>query len=163
MPRSGTILEVIGDHALIETTRRGICDGCSDHANCAMEGYASSGLAEKVRARNAIGARPGDRVEFELSGHTELKLSLLLWVVPLVGLVAGAVVGTSLHRPLSLDRDLATLLGALLGGALAFGGVMYVDQRARGDARLVPEIIRVVVAPAECSLRSDIERDQSGD
>jgi sigma-E factor negative regulatory protein RseC len=155
MPRIGTILEVIGDHAVIETTRRGICDGCSDHGNCAMEGAADSGLVEKTRARNPIGAEPGDRVAFELTGHTELKLSLLIWVVPLIGLVTGAVLATSLHQTISFDRDLATLLGALLGGALAFGVVILIDRRARGDARLLPEIVKVV-APSTCSMTSDI-------
>lgn len=153
MPRIGTVVEVTGEHAVIETTRRGICDGCSDHANCAMEGVASTGLAETIRVRNPIHAALGDHVEFELPGHTELKLSLLIWVVPLGGVIVGAIGMTSLHETLPFDRDLATLVGALLGGALAFGVVIAVDRRARGDDRLVPEIVKVV-APTECSIAS---------
>ena len=156
MPRIGTIVQVTGDHALIETTRRGICDGCSDHAGCAVEGDPVSGAIEKVLARNPIQAVPGDRVEFELTGHTELRLSLLVWGVPLVGLMAGAAVGANLHEAIHLGRDVATLLGAVGGGALAFGIVVLFDRRARGDERLVPEVLKVVPVTG-CSLPSSID------
>ena len=51
-------------------------------------------------------------VEFDLPGHSELKISLVLWAVPLLGLVAGAAAGAGLHPLLPVGRDLATLLGA---------------------------------------------------
>ena len=38
-----TILRLTGDHALIETTRRGVCDGCADQKNCVPDGDMSGG------------------------------------------------------------------------------------------------------------------------
>ncbi len=144
MPRIGTVLAVDGDQARVETSRRGICDGCSDHSSCAVEGFASKGISEQVTARNLVHARPGDHVEFELSGHTELKISIIVWVVPLIGLVAGAIAGSKLHHLVPFGRDVATLIGLVVGAGLAFGPVIALDRRARDDTNLVPEIRKIL-------------------
>ncbi len=146
-----------GDHARIETARRGVCDGCADQKTCTVDEVASPGVSEVVSARNPLNARPGDLVEFELEGHTELKISLLVWIVPLVGLLCGAAVGANLHEVLGLSRDIATLIGLLIGGGLAFGLVTLVDRRARGHASLVPEIVKVLQS-ASCSVPSHVAR-----
>ena len=91
----------------------------------------------------------GDLVEFELSGHTELKVSLIVWAVPLAGLILGAVAGAGFYETIGLDRDPATLLGALLGLAVAFLAVLAFERRAKGDERLLPHILKVV-NPSSC-------------
>jgi len=155
MARIGTVIAIHGDHASVEASRRGICDGCSDHSSCTAEGVSTTGASEAVTARNPIHARPGDHVEFELPGHTELKISFVVWVVPLIGLVAGAVMGANFHHLVPIGRDAATLIGLLLGAGLAFGVVMAIDRRARGDDNLVPEIVKVL-PPDSCSLPSHV-------
>ncbi len=161
MSRVGTIVRVTEEHALIETTRRGVCDGCADHAKCAVEGAVASDRIENVLARNPIEAQPGDLVEFDLSGHAELKISLVVWVVPLIGLVAGAVLGANVHGAISLGRDVATLVGTALGGALAFGLVILIDRRARGSKELTPEVLKVVT-PSGRSVASCIDDSSCG-
>ncbi len=144
MARIGTVLTVHGAHARIETSRRGVCDGCAEQSKCAVDEVASKGVSEQLTARNPIEAQPGDQVEFELPGRTELKISLLVWIVPLVGLLGGAAAGANAHQLLPVDRDLATLIGLLLGAALAFGLVILIDRRLRGHAQLIPEIRKVL-------------------
>jgi len=112
-----------------------------------MDGSAASDndeIPEELLARNPLQAQPGDRVEFDLEGHTELKLSLLVWIVPLLGLIAGAILGATFHSFLSLDRDAATLLGLAAGAAAAFAIVMRIDRRAAKDERLIPVILKVL-------------------
>jgi sigma-E factor negative regulatory protein RseC len=150
MPRIGYVLETAAGTARIVTTRRGICAGCSERSSCSFENALGKDVPEEVTARNPVGAKPGDTVEFDLPGHTELKVSLLVWVVPLAGMIAGAVAGANLHRWLSLGRDPATLLGAVAGSALAFAGVILCDRRASRDERLVPSVLKVV-PPSSCS------------
>ncbi len=157
MPRIGVVLDTEGEHARLETSRRGVCDGCADHSSCAVEGVVATGVSEVVTARNPVGARPGDRVEFDLPGHTELKLSFLVWVVPLCGVLAGAILGAAAHPLLPLDRDLATLLGSVLGIAVAFAVVIPIDRKARGSAALVPRILKVIPPALSCSQISSID------
>lgn len=149
MSRVGTVLQVRGEHALIEAARRGVCEGCDDRASCGADASASSAQTEVVLARNPIGAGPGDVVEIDLGGHAELQISLLVWVVPLVGLIAGAIGGANLHGVISLGRDAGTLVGAVLGSALAFGPVVLIDRRSRGSPDLVPEVRKVLVPCGE--------------
>ncbi len=144
MLRTGQILELSGDLAQVATNRQGICADCADKTSCSAGATATPGVAEVVTVRNPLHARPGDTVEFDLPGHSELRVSLLVWVVPLVGIILGAICGAQLHTALPLDRDLSTLLGAALGAAVAFALLIRVDKRARSDERLVPVIVRIV-------------------
>jgi sigma-E factor negative regulatory protein RseC len=144
MPRAGFVIETTGDMARVSTSRRGVCDGCGDRSRCAFDQALGQGKPEEIVAKNTVHARPGDLVEFDLVGHTELKVSLLVWVVPLAGLITGAAAGAYYHETLLLDRDLATLLGALAGCALAFLLVFAFERRAKKDPRLTPRILKVV-------------------
>ena len=140
--------------AWVKTTRSSACESCSSRHACHAD---SAGKEMEVEAVNTPGARPGDFVEFDLPGHLELKVSLLVWSVPLAGLIAGAVAGNLFHEALSLSRDPATLLGAGLGLALAFACVRVVDRRAARGRRLVPHILRVV-RPEGCPEQGNIPR-----
>jgi len=163
MSRTGTILKTSGNHALVATTLRGVCDGCSDRSKCSLDdpfasaSEASEELLENITALNPLQAQPGDHVEFDLPGHTELSLSVLVWIVPLLGLIAGAVLGAYTHQLLSMDRDSATLLGLVAGAAAAFAVVMRIDRKASGDERLTPVILKVLSSSsstASCSTAS---------
>lgn len=151
MPRIGIVIETTGQSARVSAPRRGVCDGCADRSSCSFENALGEDRPEMVVVRNPIGARPGQTVEFDLPGHTELKVSLLVWVVPLAGLVTGAALLTFLHERLSLARDSATLLGAAIGFAVAFLPVVLLDRLAAGKSRYVPSILKVV-NPSSCSV-----------
>ena len=160
MSRTGTILKTSGNHALVATTLRGVCDGCTDRSKCSVDDpftSASEELLENITALNPLNAQPGDHVEFDLPGHTELSLSVLIWIVPLLGLIAGAVLGAYTHQLLSMDRDSATLLGLVAGAAAAFAVVMRIDRKATDDERLTPVILKVLSSSsptASCSTAS---------
>ena len=150
MPRIGIVIETTGQSARVSAPRRGVCEGCADRSSCSFENALGEDKPEMVEVHNPIGAQPGQTVEFDLPGHTELKVSLLVWVVPLIGLVTGAVLFASLHERLSLGEDSATLLGAGVGFAAAFLPVVLFDRLAAGKTRYVPSILKVV-NPSSCS------------
>ncbi|MHC4945379.1 MAG: SoxR reducing system RseC family protein, partial [Planctomycetota bacterium] len=120
MSRLGHVIDAKGDRARITTSRRGVCEECNERSTCAFDMALGKDKPVEVVALNPIGARPGDFVEFDLPGHTELKVSLLVWVVPLAGLIAGAVLGSNVHGAFGLSQDLGTLLGSFAGLAAAF-------------------------------------------
>ncbi len=150
MPRIGIVIETTGRSARVSAPRRGVCDGCADRSSCSFENALGEDKPEMVEVRNPVGAQPGQTVEFDLPGHTELGVSLLVWVVPLIGLVAGAAFFATLHERLSLGEDVATLLGAGVGFAAAFLPVVLLDRLAAGKSRYVPSILKVV-SPSSCS------------
>ncbi len=143
MPRIGIIMETTGDQALIETSRRGVCAECHHQSSCSFEGALGKDVPEKVLANNPIGAKRGDVVEFDLPGHTELKLSLLIWAVPLAGLIIGAVTGASVYEHLSLSPDAASFVLGLAGIVLFFVPVLMYERYFGKDHRLTPDILRI--------------------
>ena len=151
MPRVGIIIENKGTLARVSASRRGVCEGCGDRSACSFETSLGQEKPEIVVVQNPIAAQPGQTVEFDLLGHAELQVSLLVWVVPLIGLIAGAALGAGVSEQLSLSQDLATLLGAAVGLAVAFVPVKLFDRMAAGKNRYVPTILKVV-HPSSCSV-----------
>jgi sigma-E factor negative regulatory protein RseC len=149
MPRYGVIIKTDSKKALIKTSRRSICAECSDKASCSFESALGKDSPEEVEAQNPINARVGDHVEFDLPGRTELKLSLVIWGLPIVGLVAGAALGFRLHSIFSISSDAAALIGAFAGLSLFFLVLVAYDRLARNNISLVPVIIRRA-DPASC-------------
>jgi positive regulator of sigma E activity len=150
MPRIGIVIETTGQSARVSAPRRGVCEGCADRSACSFESSLGEDKPEIVVVRNPIAAQPGQYVEFDLPGHAELKVSLLVWGVPLIGLITGAGVLASLHERLAMSQDSATLLGAAVGCALAFLPVVLFDRLAAGKTGYVPSILKVV-NPSSCS------------
>ncbi|MBT3218941.1 MAG: SoxR reducing system RseC family protein [Proteobacteria bacterium] len=144
MARVGVVLETTRGRALLSTSRRGVCEGCSSRDGCSIDD--SSGPSEEVVAINAVCAKVGDQVRFDFQGHTELYLSLVVWGIPLVGLVVGAVTGAVNNSLIALSQDVATLVGALLGFAVAFVGVKALDRFFTGDDRLLPRIEKIIAS-----------------
>ncbi|MFO8057184.1 MAG: SoxR reducing system RseC family protein [bacterium] len=143
MPRIGIIVETTGGQAVIETSRRGVCAECGHKSSCSLEGALGKDVPEKVRANNPIGAKRGDVVEFDLPGHTELKLSLLIWAVPLAGLIIGAITGANLYESFSLSPDVAAFIFGIAGLIIFFAPVMAYDRYFGRDHRLTPDILRI--------------------
>lgn len=141
--RVGHIVEARGDMVRVSTSKRGPCEGCAEEGSCQPGLGPAGAILEVVEARNLAGARVGDHVELELGGHTELRVSLLVWIGPVVGLIAGAAMAAAWHDALGLGRDVASLLGAAVGVALTYGALMQVDKKAATDERLVPQVRRI--------------------
>lgn len=138
------VIRTDNDRAEVDATLGGPCGECEEKGACALHLGGSTTQTLRVTVENRIGARPGDLVEIELRGHTELKLSLLVWVVPLLGLVLGAVAGVALLASSGLSQDLSALIGAVVGFVAAFSLLRKVDARLAGDESLVPRIRRVL-------------------
>ena len=136
----GVVVAARGTWAEVETSRRAACSGCAEARSCGVSGANES--REIVAVRNGVGAVPGDTVELDLPASAALRLSFLVWVVPLLGLVGGAVVGAT--GSWGVDPDAATLVGALGGAALAYALLRRIDRRAATDRTLTPFIARVV-------------------
>ena len=143
MTTLGFVLQTDGTRASVSTSRTGACGHCSERGACGVDGGGSA-RSEVVTAENPIGARPGDLVELHLATGTAMRLSALIWLLPLAGLVGGGALGASLHERVGLGEDAGVLIGAVVGMAAAFGLLRIADRRAAGDQALVPTIAKIV-------------------
>jgi len=136
----GIVLAAENGRADVSTSRSGACSGCSEADACGL--LEAVPCTQIVTVRNPVGARPGDTVELGLPGNAALHLSLLVWVTPFVGMVAGAVAG-------SPAGDGGSFLGALAGAGLAVAVLHRGDRHLAASPRLTPFIARIVPRDAE--------------
>jgi sigma-E factor negative regulatory protein RseC len=117
------VVAVDGELALVETHRASACGSCSAGSGCgtALIGRFFGNRVAQVRARNRVGARVGQQVVLGLDERAMLKGALALYLVPLLGLLAGAILGhrlggvwlPALAEPLSIVLGIAGLIGGL--------------------------------------------------
>ena len=93
------VKEVNGKYAVVETERKSACDGCHKNENgegCAMCKIFGGSTKISAKAKNAVGAKVGDKVEIDSSSGRMLFYALLVFILPLVFAVAAYFVATEI-------------------------------------------------------------------
>lgn len=131
-----------GPTAWVETVRSNACESCASRESC----NAGSAAIRKVEALNEVGARIGDRIQLSMSTAALLKATFLLYLFPILCMLAGAFIGNSLAGPLAASSSKTSLAGALLAliGALVI--VRIGGNKLARKAAYKPKIIRVLGA-----------------
>ena len=98
---------------------------CGLHCDGACAGCSAKPPQEILAlASNTIGARPGDFVEVEPSGGHNISTSVVVFLLPCVGLGLGYVLGMNVFRM----GELAALLPAVLGLAAGFLPAVWMNR-----------------------------------
>lgn len=132
MEEKGRVIKVENGVAQVEMERTSACARCGI---CLQSSENKSILSVK----DFLGARPGDEVEVLIEGKEVLKAAFLVYLFPLVGLVAGYFLGRTVF-----GTEGAGILFAGIGflGALSF--LYQYDKRLKSQKRGEAKIIRIV-------------------
>lgn len=127
--------------AWVKTTRSSACESCSSRHACLTAG--ENGKEMEVEAINTAGARVGDRVVLNIRTATLLKATFLLYVFPILAMIAGAVLGQRVAVMRAVEPSkLSALFGFLFFG-LAFIAIRIMGRRLSGKSDYKPEIIKI--------------------
>lgn len=97
----------------------------------------------EVEAINRADARVGDRIVLNIRTASLLKATFLLYVFPILAMIAGAVLGQAVAVMQGTDPSgLSALFGFLFFG-LAFIVIRITGRRLSKNASYRPEIIKV--------------------
>ncbi len=121
LEEEAVVVALKGELAEVEATPRSACGACSARKGCGTSLVASflPGRRRRFLARNPVAAQPGERVVVGFDENALQLASLLLYLVPLFGLIGGALLGRALATRLaSADGELLSIL--LGAGGLAF-------------------------------------------
>ena len=151
---SGIVVEAGDGYAWVETRRRSACGACS-----ASEGCGTATLAKvwgdqrtRVRAIATLPLRPGDAVIVGLAEGALLRGSLLIYLLPIVLLLAGALLGQAAFAGAGEEP---VILSGAVGLGLGFLAARVVSRRLRSDARFQPVVMRRLdAAPMPATLLS---------
>ena len=86
METKAIVISVDGEYAVVETDRKSACDGChqqKDGRGCAMCTLMGDKTSMQSRARNPLGAKPGDVVLLETPSARVLGYGALVFLMPL--------------------------------------------------------------------------------
>jgi positive regulator of sigma E activity/YHS domain-containing protein len=129
--------------AQVVTERRDACADCgASHCCAALRG--SSKMV--IKALNRAGAGAGDLVSINLRSGTVIQSAAIFYMIPLLGLISGAVVGTTLNQGLPLKGTASAILFSFIGLALGFLVTALISKRMSAHNRLTPVITRIIKA-----------------
>ena len=113
---TGRVVGVAGDRVWVQTIRTSACESCSARHGCGQRALAgvSGGRANQVLVANSLGAEVGDEVTVAIDESALLGASLLVYALPLVSMVAGAVLGHQLSAGHAASEAVA-MMGAAAG------------------------------------------------
>lgn len=111
----------------------------SGRCGTAAMGKLYGNRVSRVRAVDGIGVRPGDSVVVGLGEGALLRASLLVYLLPLAGLLAGAFSGRLLFPAAG---EGVVILSGILGFILGFAVLRRRSSQLAADPRLQPVVLR---------------------
>lgn len=158
----GRVLHAGGGRAQVAPDDTPSCGSCVAQGGCSTKWLTALFPQRELTffVDNRIGARPGDAVVVGVDEHLLQRSSLLLYALPLAGLLMGGILGEALFSTLGAHPELGGVLGGLtaLIAALAFVR-RRTATRPAGDRDGV-RLLRVVQPPASYPL-GDLGMPQS--
>lgn len=137
----GMVKDVRDKKALVITDRQTMCGQCGARGYCQMLGGGKEMLSE---ALNPVGAKIGDMVKIGIPKGTVTKASLVVYMIPTIGIVGGAALGYYIGKLYSLNLDLSTLIGSLVGIGLSMIFVRLLSNTLSKRPFYQPEIIKII-------------------
>ncbi len=138
----GRVVAVEADGLWVETIRQSTCGTCGAQKGCGHGLLNQIGDGRRNYLRVLLGDHSGqpyqvdDEVRIAIPEQVILRGSFTVYMVPLVGILCGAVVGGWLQA-----SDLASMLGAAAGFGIGIALVRLHAWRHRDDPQLQPRLL----------------------
>ncbi|MCI0514325.1 SoxR reducing system RseC family protein [candidate division KSB1 bacterium] len=144
MRHCGKIIELNGVVARVQLVKSIHCAGCT-----ACDMFSSEDRRE-LNARNLIQAQIGDLVEIEVPPGRVIQSSLLIFLMPVIGILVGYWIGAKIASFWQLTAESGGILGALGFLVLTFGLLYVYDKRyLKQHAAMAQIVSQSPAAPAE--------------
>ncbi|RQD70589.1 MAG: sigma E positive regulator RseC/MucC [Tindallia sp. MSAO_Bac2] len=153
MKQCGQIIQVLNGTAKVKMQRHSSCAGCNA---CKM---GSSDKPIELEALNRLNAREGDWVEVEMENQYVLTAAFMMYMIPLLFLVAGVLIG---HYALGFAgvgqyHELLTAVIAFLATALAYIILNRSEKKRAFKEKMLPSIAGIIDNPEEFAPEKESE------
>ncbi|RZB34300.1 MAG: sigma-E factor negative regulatory protein RseC [Desulfobacteraceae bacterium Eth-SRB1] len=138
----GIVTKVDFSTAWVKCTRSAACESCKAKDFCDTVGGSDDDV--EVEAINAVGAKNNDRVTISFKTSSLLKVSFLVYMVPVLFLILGVVIGDEIARIFNYDQSIFSIIA---GFSFLFASFLFV--KAKGSKmsekdEYKPKIIKIL-------------------
>jgi sigma-E factor negative regulatory protein RseC len=154
---TGVVTEVKEDGVAVVTTARGeACGSCGCGGACQAPG---DGPERKMIAINRAGARVGDPVLVSLASGSFLKISSLVYLLPILALVGGSYAGEKYSAQIwaSGNPETVSVLTGLFAIVISLMVIRLLAGRMSQNQKYYPTIERVF-NPSNCPFTGNTDR-----
>jgi len=139
----GIVTKVYSSTAWVKCSKSAACESCSAKGFCDTVGGGSDDDVE-VEAINAVGAKVDDRVTISFETSSLLKVSFLVYMVPVLFLILGVVIGDKIAPIFNYDQSIFSMLVGFLFLLAAFFFVKAKGKELSKKDEYQPKIIRIL-------------------
>ncbi|KJZ14780.1 MAG: SoxR reducing system RseC family protein [Marinomonas sp.] len=143
---SGIVLSVSDGFAEVETVRTSSCTACQAKSACGHHAIAKVSSSNRMRmmVSDTFASQVGQEVVVGIPEDTLLKASIWMYLVPLLGLVLGAVLPS-----LVSDESIFAAIGSILGLATGLYFARKVSLAHVNDPDFQPKILSIKTKPIQ--------------
>jgi sigma-E factor negative regulatory protein RseC len=134
---NGIVIRTRADRAWVKTIRSSSCEGCGSRDLC------DSGKECEVEVDNGAEAGVGDEVVIGFESGSLVKITFLLYMVPVICMIAGAALGLRMAPAYGVDESALSAAMAFGSLGLAFLCIRLFSGRLAADAKYQARILRV--------------------
>ncbi|RJQ49718.1 MAG: hypothetical protein C4538_01655 [Nitrospiraceae bacterium] len=143
---TGIVTKIDGMMAKVTVQKKGTCEGCAAQGVCeTKEG------GTEIEALNPVNAKVGQTVKVSMKPSVYLKGTMLVYGVPLVALIGGAIIGKNIGEAYfqGTSSDVIAAIGGFGMLIISFFGVKIWTNKAEEKIEYKPVIEEIVTEKIE--------------
>ncbi len=136
----GVVEKVENDFAWVRAQRKSACNSCASKSHCSSLHGSNYML---VKTSNTLQAKKGEFVSFQINSGTLLKYTFIIYIVPVLGLLLGALSANRLANVIGMNNSVAMVVFTLSGLGMAVWLSRKIIRRNSTSDELIPTIKRI--------------------
>jgi len=121
----GIVTKIDSTTAWVKTKKTHACEACAARSSCNVMG---GGKEMEVEAINYAGAKVGEKVVISFETSPLLKATFMLYVLPVLFLMAGAFIGNKMAPFFNFDASALSVITGFL-----FFGLIVIFVKSKGN------------------------------
>lgn len=141
------VITIEGDQLMLEAETRSSCNACEVKSGCGTSVLAKwvGRKFTRFQVKNTVDARVGDQVVVGLPESALVSGSVTIYLLPLLAMIAAAVVADMMLAADVVRRDPVIALAGLAGFVVALLGCRNYLSREQVKCNLTPVILRKII------------------
>ncbi|WP_434358590.1 SoxR reducing system RseC family protein [Parasalinivibrio latis] len=157
-----TVVKAEKGEILLSCRQQSSCGSCASQSSCGT-GIVSKALPGRdlsVSVASDKNLSPGTQVEIGLTERSVLGSAMLVYLVPLFGLIAGTALGQFLSNLIGAGEGVI-ILCALLFAAAGLFLARSIARKRENESHLKPVLLRVLGTPVDSGLAINAASEDS--